>query len=331
MALPERMADPALGSRFLDDYGLDPGPGAPTGSPASAIVNAGPFYSTARGAAYLGNSLQLLAATQSDAVNLVMTSPPFALRRKKAYGNEDANEYVEWFLQFAHEVKRVLRKDGSFVIDIGGAWNPGEPTRSLYHFELLIALCRKAGFHLAQEFFWYNPSKLPSPAEWVNVRRIRVKDAVNCVWWLSKTPNPKANNRRVLTPYSDSMQTLLKDGYKAKKRPSGWDISNKFSTDNGGAIPPNLLTIPNTDSNGKYLQRCREARIPIHPARFPGDLPRFFINFLTDESDIVLDIFGGSNMTGRVAEDEGRRWLTFELSRDYLEGSKFRWEPGEYR
>lgn len=193
--------------------------------------------------------------------------------------------------------------------------------------DCLVDLCHRVGFDLAQEFFWFNPSKLPSPAEWVNVRRIRVKDAVNCVWWLSKTPNPKADNRRVLTEYSDSMQGLLRNGYVAKMRPSGWDISEKFSRDNGGAIPPNLLTIANTDSNGQYLKRCREAGLAPHPARFPPDLPRFFIRFLTEPGDIVLDFLAGSNVTGKVAEEEGRRWMAFELIEDYLRASLFRWEP----
>jgi len=130
------------------------------------------------------------------------------------------------------------QNSGSLVIDIGGAWVPGQPTRSLYHYELLISLCRSFRFHLAQEFFWWNPARLPTPAEWVTVRRIRVKDAVNCVWWLSKTPWPKASNRRVLAPYSESMLGLLKHGYKAKLRPSGHDISEKFSIDNRAAIPP---------------------------------------------------------------------------------------------
>ena len=133
---------------------------------------------------------------------------------------------------------------GGLVIDIGGAWKPGTPTRSLYHFELLIALCRDYGFHLCQEHYWWNPAKLPTPAEWVNVRRVRVKDAVNCIWWLSKTPWPKASNKRILAPYSNSMKSLLKNGYMPKLRPSGHDISNKFEKDNGGSVPPNLLAMP---------------------------------------------------------------------------------------
>lgn len=257
-------------------------------------------------------------------VNLVMTSPPFGLVRKKEYGNVDSVDYVGWFLPLAEEIRRVLTDDGSFVIDLGGSWNKGTPTRSLYVFELLIALCRHLGFHLAQEFYWYNTAKLPSPAEWVTVRRIRVKDAVNNVWWLSKTPNPKANNRNVLKPYSESMKSLLKNGYKAQLRPSGHDISAGFSKDHGGAIPPNILTIANTDSNGSYLTQCKKAAIKPHPARFPRELPEFFIRFLTDSGDMVLDPFAGSNVTGEASELLGRKWKSFELSEEYLRASLFR-------
>jgi site-specific DNA-methyltransferase (cytosine-N4-specific) len=165
---------------------------------------------------------------------------------------------------------------------------------------------------------------LPSPAEWVTVRRTRVKDAVDPVWWLSKTPDPKASNWRVLRPYSDSMKKLLENGYKAQLRPSGHDISEHFSKDNQGAIPPNLLSMANTDSNSTYLRECRQRGIKPHPARFPHGLPEFFIRFLTDPGDLVLDPFAGSNVTGEVAERLGRRWLAFELVEEYLEASKFR-------
>ena len=176
--------------------------------------------------------------------------------------------------------------------------DPGQPTRSLYHFELLIALCKEVGFHLAQEFFWYNPGKLPSPAEWVNVRKIRVKDAVNCVWWLLKSPFPKANNQRVLQEYSPDMKRLLVKGYKPKVRPSGHIITRKFK-DNGGSIPSNIFICGNNDANGHYMERCKEEGIKPHPARFPVRLPLFFLRFLTDEGDQVLDPFAGSNTTGQ--------------------------------
>jgi site-specific DNA-methyltransferase (cytosine-N4-specific) len=266
---------------------------------------------------------------EAGSVSLVFTSPPFALRRKKAYGNVPADEYGDWFLPFAQEIHRVLRADGSFVFDLGGAWNPGSGTRSLFQYELILRLSKF--FHLAQEFYWYNPSKLPTPAEWVTIRRTRVKDAVNTLWWLSKTPTPQADNRRVLRPYSRSMRRLLKDGYKAARRPSQHDISPHFRRDNGGAIPPNLLSVPNTRSSDDYFRRCREAGLPIHPARFPPDLPDFFIRFLTLQGQTVLDPFAGSNVTGQVAEALERRWISIEINADYVAGSQLRFPQSARR
>ena len=283
-----------------------------------------PYLSTKLGYIYHADSLDVMKRRKKESVNLIVTSPPFALTRKKDYGNEQEGVYLEWFKAFAKQFHRILKDDGSLVIDLGGAWKPGLPVRSLYHFKLLIMLCEEFGFHLAQEFYWWNPSKLPSPAEWVNVRRIRVKDSINTVWWLSKTPWPRASNRRVLHPYSDSMKTLLDKGYKAALRPSGHDISDRFSVDNGASIPPNLLAIPNTESNSSYMRYCKEQGVKAHPARFPAALPEYFIRMLTDPKDIVLDPFGGSCITGEVAERLGRKWVCAERVEAYLEGAKGR-------
>jgi DNA modification methylase len=298
--------------------------------PATSIQKRGAalpaaYFRTAFGAAYRGKAEELLPKLAAESVNLIFTSPPYALHFKKEYGNADQHRYVEWFLGFAAEFKRVLKPNGSLVIDIGGSWQPGHPVRSLCHFEVLIGLVREHGFHLAQEFYWFNPAKLPSPAEWVTVRRIRVKDAVECLWWLSKTPNPKADNRKILAPYSEDMKRLLKRGYRAKTRPSGHHITHKF-TEQEGSIPPNVLILGNNDANGYYLKRCAEKKMKPHPARFPGQLPEHFIKFLTDEGDMILDPFAGSCTTGEVSERLRRRWICFELSEDYLEGAKFRFE-----
>lgn len=284
-------------------------------------------YRTPFGEAWQGNSLDLLAKLENDTVNLVMTSPPFALVRKKEYGNEEQHEYIDWLAEFAALVHRKLAPDGSFVLDLGGAYQRGTPTRSLYNFRIPIRFCDDIGFFLAEDFYWYNPAKLPSPIEWVNKRKVRVKDAVNTVWWFSKTEWPKADITKVLAPYSDRMKKLLADPeafYRPKDRPSGHDISAGFGKDNGGAIPSNLLQIPNTDSNGCYLRGCKTVGGKGHPARFPAKLPEFFIKMLTDPGDTVVDIFAGSNTTGRAAESLGRRWKAFELSREYLAASAFR-------
>src|SRR6266566_3905316 len=286
------------------------------------------FHETGLGGVYLGDSLALFRDTiHKHSVDLIMTSPPFGLVRKKDYGNVDADKYVEWFRPFAAAFKEALKPHGSLVIDIGGSWISGQPTKSLYHYELLICLCREFGFHLAQEFFWWNPARLPTPAEWVTVRRIRVKDAINSVWWLSPTPWPKASNKRVLQPYSESMKELLVKGYKPQLRPSGHDISNKFGTDNGAAIPPNLLAIAHTESNSLYIRYCAEKGLKPHPARFPVDLPEFFIRMLTDSDDLVVDPFAGSCVTGEAAEKAGRNWICCDLVPEYVEGALGRFQP----
>jgi len=284
-------------------------------------------YSTRHGKAWCGDSIELLKKLDDGSVNLVMTSPPFALQRKKSYGNKDQHEYLDWITEFASLVHQKLRDDGSFVLDLGGSYQKGVPARSLYNFRVPIRFCDDVGFFLAEDFYWFNPSKLPSPIEWVNKRKIRAKDSVNTVWWFSKTEWPKADVSKVLTPYSDRMKKLLKDPdafYKPKVRPSGHDIGKGFGKDNGGAIPSNLLQIPNTESNGTYMSSCKAVGIKGHPARFPAKLPEFFIKYLTDPNDLVVDIFAGSNTTGQVAESLGRKWLSFELDQQYVAASAFR-------
>jgi len=291
-----------------------------------------PLYRTQRGQAYVGDSLDLLTELPNNSIDLVMTSPPFALRRQKAYGNVEESEYVAWIKPFGIEVFRVLKETGSFVLDLGGVYRPGVPSRSLYNFRVLLAFCDDIGFRLAEDFYWFNPSKLPSPIEWVNKRKIRVKDSVNTVWWFSKTDFPKADVRNVLVPYSDRMKKLIEDPdnfYKPKKRPSGHDISAGFAKNNGGAIPSNLLSIPNTESNSGYLRMCNEFGFERHPARFPLELPMFFIKMLTEKEDIVLDIFAGSNTTGFAAEILERNWLSFELNQEYVVSSVLRFLEGQ--
>jgi len=291
------------------------------------LRDAQPLYRTRFGEAFVGDALELLAHVPDSSIDLVLTSPPFALRRQKNYGNVDESEYVEWLQPFGKQVLRILKDTGSFVIDLGGAYRSGAPVRSLYNFRVLISLCDEVGFHLAEDFYWFNPAKLPSPIEWVNKRKIRAKDAVNTIWWLSKTAWPKADVRNVLQPYSNRMKKLMvnpEDFYTPKKRPSGHDIGANFGKDNGGAIPSNLLSIPNTDSNSVYLRLCTEFGLDRHPARFPEEIPRFFIKMLTEPNDLVLDIFAGSNTTGAVAESLRRRWLAFEVHHEYLITSAFR-------
>lgn len=297
-------------------------------APSSWIpeVKLKPYYATKLGQAFLGDSLDVVARLPEDSVNLIVTSPPFPLtfRKRKPYTSVGDDEFVNWFLPYAKAFQRVLKRDGSLVIDLGGVWNKGAPTKSLYQHRLAIALADQVGLSYAQDFYWYNPAALPAPAEWVNVRRIRVKSAVDTILWFGKTEFPKACNREVLRPYSRDMLRLISKGYRAKERPSGHHITNKFQKDLGGAIPPNLLEFGNNDSNSSYLKACVAHGLPVHPARYPRSLPEFFVKLCTAKGDVVLDPFAGSNVTGEAAERLGRKWLAVELAEEYLQGSKFR-------
>jgi DNA modification methylase len=310
------------------------------------------MYSSKLGRLIQGNSIELLSGDLRNdlkgKINLIITSPPFPLNNKKKYGNEKGEEYKKWFIDMAPIFSDLLTEDGSLVIEIGNAWEPNRPVQSLLHLECLWGLVKheEANLRLIQEFICYNPSKLPSPAQWVTVNRIRTVDSYTHVWWISKSDFPKADNIKVLRPYSKSMKQLLnRQKYNSGKRPSEHDISEKgFLKDNGGSIahnffemepldnkrdvrlPHNVLSFSNTNSNDYFLTACREQNITPHPARMSKGLVNFFIEFLTDEKDIVLDPFGGSNTTGYCAERLNRKWIAFETQEDYIRQSLVRFQ-----
>lgn len=285
-------------------------------------------YQTKYGKMICGKCEEVLPKLSKQNFNLIFTSPPFPLNRAKSYGNMTGDEYLTWISNIAIQLKRVLAENGSIVVEIGNAWNKGEPTHSTLPMEALLEFKRKGDFYLCQEFIYYNPAKLPSPIEWVNKKRIRVKDSFTRIWWLSNVPMPKADNKNVLEEYSSQMNKLLKSGkYNAGKRPSEYNVGKtSFSKNNGGSIPSNVIIAPNTTSNDKYIKYCKENNFDIHPARMPKEVPLFFIKMLTDEGDIVLDPFAGSNTTGWIAEQLNRNWISIETEQKYTLSSKGRFD-----
>ncbi len=293
-----------------------------------SIIRVG--YWTRRGVMYAGAAQHVLTSERLEKyrgkVRLIFTSPPFPLNRKKKYGNLQGGDYVRWLASFAPILRDLLAEDGSIVIEMGNAWEPGQPVMSTLALEALLAFLRGGRLHLCQQFVCYNPSRLPTPAQWVNIERARVKDAYTHLWWMSPTEKPRADNRRVLKTYSPAMLRLLASGkYNAGRRPSEHHIGNtSFLRNNSGAIPSNVLVFSNTNAQDPYLQYCRKHGLISHPARQPQGLAEFFIKFLTRPKDIVLDPFAGSNMTGSVAERLKRRWIAIETEQEYIEGSRGR-------
>lgn len=287
-------------------------------------------YETRLGAAYQGRFEAFLlsphAKQYAGKVQLIFTSPPFPLNRKKKYGNLRGPEYARWLARHALAFRELLTPNGSIVIELGNAWEPGLPAMSTLALRSLLRFLDEGDFHLCQQFVCYNPARLPTPVQWVNIERIRVKDAFTHLWWMSPSLRPKANNRRVLSEYSAAMQKLLERGkYNSGKRPSQHNIGVKsFLKNNGGSIPSNVLKIPNTSNKDPYQQYCKRHKLEAHPARMPEQLPEFFIKFLTTKGDLVLDPFAGSNTTGSIAEKINRRWVSIEPNLDYVRGSRVR-------
>ena len=294
------------------------------------------YYSTKLGSAYSGDLEDFLESDRANdvrgEVDLIFTSPPFPLVKKKKYGNQTGEEYLEWIVSLIAKLSELLRIEGSLVIEIGNAWIKGSPTMSTLPLETLLEIKKSTQLNLCQQFICHNPARLPGPAQWVTIERVRVKDSFTHVWWFSPSEQPKANNRKVLQPYKQSMKRLLvRKSYNAGSRPSGHRISeDSFFTDNGGAIPANVLEFANTAWKAVYTRWCKKHGVPLHPARMAPGLAEFFVSFLTDKGDLVLDPFAGSNTTGAVCERLGRRWQAIERDEAYLLGSMGQFEDPDH-
>jgi DNA modification methylase len=283
-------------------------------------------YENELGAVLWAESEALESTIDNESIDLILTSPPYNLTRSKSYEyKRSEEEHVRWLTARAEAWKSLLTPTGSVMLNMADVWIPGRPEVSLWQERVILNMVDRLGYHLCEKLYWHSPSKMPSPAEWVTIRRVRVTPAVESIWWLSKTPNPKANNRNVLTSYSESMKRVLKKGTNAGVRPSGHVVKEgAFSTDNGGSIPHNLLVASHTASNTPYLRRCREADIKPHPARFPESLPEFALKLTTDPGDTVMDPFGGSLTTAEVANALGRHFIVGERSKEFIDGGLLR-------
>lgn len=303
---------------------------------------------------YVGDSKKILKDSffhnMRGKIQLILTSPPFPLNQKKNYGNMTGEEYLEWFASLAPIFAEMLTCRGSIVIEMGNGWEPNRPVQSLLPLKSLMSFVEnnEAGLRLIQQFVCYNPSRLPSPAQWVTVNRIRTVDSFTNIWWMAKSDEPKADNSKVLRPYSNSMLKLLnKQNFNAGKRPSGHNISETgFLRDCGGSIahnffelesmdskrkvrlpdPFNAFSLSNSTSNDFFTRTCKERRIKPHPARMHMALAAFFIQYLTDPGDWVLDPFAGSNTTGYASARLGRKWIAIDTREEYVEQSKIRFE-----
>lgn len=268
---------------------------------------------------YADDCEQVMKKIPNDSINLVLTSPPYADQRSygTTSGRIDPDKYLEWFLPKAREIYRVMKPNGSFVLNISdkivGQY------QHLYVFRLLIALCDTVGFHLVRDYIWYNPATPPNIFSQGN--KGRTKKSHEYCFWFSKSDVWYFNLDAVRTPYGKAMEKYLagkgKGNRNANTRPSTHSFDcEKVWNDKGGADPGSVIQISNTASNDLLMKLCKERGIK-HPARFPLKLAEFFINAGSQVGDIVLDPFGGSGTTIVASARLKRNWIYIDSNNDY--------------
>ncbi|MGZ7444258.1 DNA-methyltransferase [Paenibacillus sp. TH7-28] len=268
-----------------------------------------------------GKCEEVLTLFPNECVDFVMTSPPYADQR--FYGTEESkvppDEFVDWFLPKAAEIKRVLKKNGSFVLNINDKVVNGK--QHIYVYELVVRMTKELGYNLVRDYIWYNPSTPPNVFS--SGRFGRTKKSHEYCFWFSKGEDWTFNLDPIRKPYSKDMQKYLDGNGKGDRnyntRPSTHNFNcEKTWEDKGGSDPGSVIEIGNTSSNDNFIKLCKERGI-AHPARFPEKLVEFFILAGTNENDIVLDPFSGSGTTAVSAHRNKRQWIGIDSNQDYCD------------
>ncbi|MBF4991083.1 site-specific DNA-methyltransferase [Methylophilus sp. QUAN] len=287
-------------------------------------------YSTKLGIAIWGNN-QTALKNLDEPIMLCLTSPPYPLRKPRAYGNPTAQEYTDFICKSLEPIVKNLHREGSLVINVtNDVFNEGLPSRNLYLEKLVIAINERFNLALMDRWVWHNKSKPPGPLQWASKTRQQLNVAYEPIYWFAVDPLAcKSNNRRVLEPHTETHRKYIENG-GSKKFASNNDGAyilkpGSYSNITEGRIPRNVLEYSHTDKeNRELLKILRHRNWPTHGAMMPGALVLKIIKFLTDKDDLVVDLFSGSSVIPKQAEDSGRRWLSTECMLEYVQGSAVR-------
>ena len=258
------------------------------------------------------DALARLQACSAHSVDLMCA--PLSLRDLGVPEEMRTEALLRHFQLLCGEFARLLSSDGSLLLEVSRTWLPGGLVRNPFPYELLVHLCKPpeaggAGWHLAQELFRYEIHPLlPSAVAMVEVGQ-RFPDTVFPVWWLSRSPYPRADNRRVLRPYSEAQRRLMHKGDRAGQRPSGHRLGGTFGRDNGGAIPSNLIAPTGVPIGGtvNFALGGSQSDRPSWPPTFL----EFVIKLCTEQGGRIAHPFALTDEPRRIAEGLGRRWIAF--------------------
>jgi site-specific DNA-methyltransferase (cytosine-N4-specific) len=284
------------------------------------------FAISESGAFLWANAEDAVGVIEPGSVQLICTSPPYPLLSPKEYGNVPPDRWVGWLLELCEKWLGTLTPDGSLMLNIGSVFKEGVAAQQLHIERLLVKLEDELGVHLLQTLYWANPTKMPTPLNWVGIQRLRVTQSVEPLLWLSKNPMAYGNNRHCLRPYSpEGLRSIEKP--RLKKRPSGFSFGAGSFRNQGGSIPPSLITAtPTGKEEVRYRKAVRAAgRIP-HPAILPAAVARFCIQLATNVGDTVYDPFSGSGTLVAESLKLGRKAIGSDRALEYLESSLIRCE-----
>lgn len=250
-----------------------------------------------------GDCLGVLAGLPADSVDLIVTSPPYSDQRKSTYGGVKPEQYVEWFLPRSEQMKRVLKPEGSFILNIKEKAVNGE--RSTYVLELILAL-RTQGWLWTEEYIWHKTSA--APGKWPN----RFRDSWERLLHFTRLRDFKMYQEAVMV---DPAESTVRRGRSTNKDDKSIDYSatgsgvrvNRHKTHSRNRVyPTNVLTLSPVNTNVG------------HSAAYPVALPNWFIRLFTQAGDVVLDPFIGSGTTAIAAKQLGRHYIGVELLPDHI-------------
>ena len=284
-------------------------------------------FSTRLGAAVIASCEDFFNSTEV-AIDLIFTSPPYPLANARQYGNPSEQEYVDWLCHVIAPAVDNLVDGGSICINVGNdIFMKLSPARSMYQERLVLALHDRLGLHKMDTFIWV-ANKAPTPFAWASKQRVQLNSGYEPVYWFTNNPKKvKSNNQRVLHAHSETHHSFVHAG-GAKTASIQSDGSHRkrvgaYSNPTEGRIARNVQSFAmcKADQNKAYREFCQKHNLPTHGASMPINLAKFFIEFLTEENDLVVDPFGGRLKTAMAAESLNRRWLTTERIPEYVLGA----------
>ena len=262
-----------------------------------------------------GDSSNILKQLKDNSIDLIVTSPPYADRRKQTYGGVKPEKYVEWFLPISKELLRVLKPTGTFILNIKEKAEKGE--RHTYVIELILAL-RQQGWFWTEEFIWHKKNSYPG--KWPN----RFRDS-----WERLL---QFNKEKKFNMYQDTVKIPVGDWAKKRLNKLSKTDKERDNAKNGSGFGKNVSNWVGRETvyPTNVLHLATECNNKQHSATFPSSLPEWFIKLFTKENDWVLDPFVGSGTTIEVASKMNRNSIGIDIVPEYIEMIKTKIQQQEY-